>query len=66
MFDVPFVNTRPGEQAADGPTGVAVDAARKIYVTNYYNNILTTYKANGTQTTTTITGLNEPEGVAVH
>ena len=45
--------------------GVAFDAARKIYVTNYGNNTLTTYDANGKQAIPTTTGLNGPIDVAV-
>ena len=51
---------------------MAVDAARKIYVANdiglnsSFNDTVTTYAANGVQTTPTITGLNGPLGVAVH
>jgi DNA-binding beta-propeller fold protein YncE len=46
---------------------VAVDAAGKIYVASEGNNTVTTYTANGTPTTPTITtGLDFPTGVAVH
>jgi YVTN family beta-propeller protein len=50
----------------DGPFGVAVDAAGKIYVANF-NNTVTTYHADGTQTTPTITAepIDIPQGIAV-
>jgi sugar lactone lactonase YvrE len=49
------------------PSGVAVDAAGKIYVLNGggYDTVAT-FNADGTRTTPTITaGVNDPEGVAV-
>jgi hypothetical protein len=51
--------------------GRPVDAAGKIYVTNVGDNFpgngtVTTYTANGTPTTPMITGLSNPQGVAVH
>jgi NHL repeat len=50
----------------DGASGVAIDAAGRIYVANSGNNTVTTYNADGTQTTPTITsGINSPSGVAV-
>jgi serine/threonine-protein kinase len=53
--------------------GVAVDAAGKIFVASggcdFFgapgNNTVTTYTAAGAQTTPTITGLSDPEGVVV-
>jgi hypothetical protein len=52
------------------PSAVTVNAAGKIYVTNYPSlnggNTVTTYNANGTPTTPTITaGVFMPTGVAV-
>ena len=45
---------------------MAVDANGKIYVANYGGGNVTTYNADGTQTTPTITaGLHNPTGVAV-
>ena len=38
---------------------------KKLYVTNYYDDDVTTYKRNGTQTTPTITGLAGVWGLAV-
>ena len=47
------------------PNGVAVDANGKIYVVNS-NELLTTYKAGGAQTTPTIGGVLFATGVAVY
>ena len=47
------------------PFGVAVDANGKIYVANYNGNSVTTYLADGTQTSPTITGLQQPTDVKV-
>jgi streptogramin lyase len=55
----PTINT-----SLNGPRGVAVDAAGKIYITNFGAGALTTYTPNGTPTTPTI-GLTAPWGVAV-
>ncbi len=59
------VPTTPTITGLNGPSGIAVDAAGKIYVTNTGNNTLTTYTTAGVPTTPTITGLNGPYGVAV-
>jgi YVTN family beta-propeller protein len=49
------------------PTGLAVDAAGKIFVADKHSISVSTYTANGAQTTPTITaGLLIPMGVAVH
>ena len=47
------------------PFGITVDANGKIYVANYNGGTVTTYLADGTQTTPTITGLQFPTDVKV-
>ncbi|MBD5656592.1 MAG: hypothetical protein IAI50_15630, partial [Candidatus Eremiobacteraeota bacterium] len=58
--------TTPTIAGPGNVTYVAVDATGKIYVTNSAANTLTTYKADGTPTTPTITaGLDGPGDVVV-
>jgi DNA-binding beta-propeller fold protein YncE len=47
------------------PFGVAVDANGKIYVAGINTGTVTTFNADGSAGTPTITGLNGPTGVAV-
>lgn len=47
------------------PTSVFVDAHGKLYVANYEAGTVTCFKANGQQTTPTITGLANPYAVYV-
>jgi len=50
----------------NSPTGVAVDAAGKIYVVNNSSSTVTTYNPDGSVSSPTIaTGLNSPWGIAV-
>jgi hypothetical protein len=50
----------------NAPTGVAVDAAGKIYVVNNSSSTVTTYNPDGSVSSPTIaTGLNSPWGIAV-
>jgi len=59
----PLLGSQPAYRTGAHPSAVT---AHKIYVANFNDNTVTTYKSDGTPTTPTITkGLNDPRGIAV-